>query len=150
MIVEGFFCAVGIGLTIPSIVAESSEFSASSFATWVRILPQFCLLVALFLRFFKRTYVPVLVFGVIALLGIYFLLIFNSQNSSYVICDSFSSICAENTEIVCDGVTLKAWEAIMYLLGLCFSIIGTTLLIRNTSSLLKGNKTATVEPEIKT
>jgi uncharacterized membrane protein len=145
MIVEGVLCLLGIGLTIPQVVAESSRFEVESFNTWIQFLPQFLLIIALVLKSFKKTAVACLVFGGLALLGVYFLLIFNSQSSSYVICSKFSSICAEVDDILCVGNVLETWEALLYLIGLCLCIIGITILMKTTITAYNSAKVTAVE-----
>ena len=145
MIIERVLSLLGVGLTIPQIVAESSRFDAASFNTWIQFLPQAFLLVALVLKSFKKTSVACLVFAGLALLGVYFLLIFNSQSSSYVICSKFSSICAEVDDISCTGNVLEPWEALLYLIGLCFCIIGITILIKTTITDYSKGKVTAVE-----
>lgn len=142
MIVDLVLCILGIGLTVPQIVAISSKFEVNSFNTWVQFLPQFVLIIALILKSFQKTAMASLVFAGLALIGTYFLLIFNSQDSSYVICSKLSTICAELDDISCSGNILETWEALLYLVGLCFKVVGTTLLMISTISSYKSSKVA--------
>lgn len=142
MIVDIVLCLLGIGLTIPQIVAISSKFDENAFETYIQFIPQFVLIIALILKSLKKTAMASLVFSGLALLGTYFLLIFNTQDSSYVICSKFSTICAELDDISCSGNILETWEALLYLVGLCFKVIGGTLLIFSTLSSYKASKVA--------
>lgn len=142
MIIDIVLCLLGISLTIPQIVAISSKFDESTFETYMQFIPQFVLIIALILKFFKKAAIASLVFSSLALLGTYFLLIFNSQDSSYVICSKFSTICAELDDISCSGNILETWEALLYLIGLCFKVVGGTLLIFSTLSSYKASKVA--------
>lgn len=145
MIIEAVLCVIGVGLTVPAVIAEASNFGVDKYKTWVQFLPQLLLCIALGLRLHKKGYRASLTFGSISILGSYFLLVFNTQNSAYVVCSEFSMICPESADISCSGALLQVWEAVMYLVGLCFKIIGTTLLVRNTSILVKNAKA--VAPE---
>ena len=131
MIFDWIICILGIGFTIPAVISEISNFKYKEFNTWIRFLPQLMLFIALLLSLKKKLYIFSIISGIISLFGIYFLLIFNSQNSSYVICNELEEICVESNDIICVGDLLALWEAILYLLGLCLGIIGNTLLIRS-------------------
>lgn len=145
MIVESVFCIIGICFTIPAVISESYTFTITEFSTWVRFLPQSLLVLALSMQFFKKIYIPSLISAGLSLLGTYFLLMFNSQSSSISICAKFSSICTENSSITYNGDILSIWQGILYLLGLCFKIIGTSLLIRNLAKKLKPVKVSPKE-----
>ena len=140
MYIENIFSLVGIGLTIPVMIAEADEYTVNNFATWIKIAPQFMLFFAIVTRLFNKTQMLCGILSIISLVGSYFLLLFNSQRSSYVICKQFDTLCPENDNITCDDSILEVWEGILYLLGLCFKIIGSTLLIRNSFAKSKSLK----------
>lgn len=146
MIIEGVICLVGVTFTLPGIIAETGKSLIDSFEFWMQFLPQVVLVLALVLQLHKKTRILSIVTAGVSLCGEYFLLIFNSQNSSYKICTEFKSICPEHEDLICEGTALAVWEAIMYLLGLCLMVIGNTLLIKN-SNFQSKSQSAVVEPE---
>lgn len=141
MIVEILVTAVGIAMSAPALITEFSDsFQPSEWSTWSKLLPQIFLILAMTSRSAKRLIWCSLVLSVLGLLGTYFCLLFNSRASASVVCDQYSSVCADDAEASCSGIVIEPWEGLFYLIGLCFMTIGSTVLIRDNSLQIQERK----------
>ncbi|CAG9316101.1 unnamed protein product [Blepharisma stoltei] len=144
MILELGLSLIGIGLTIPALVDDFMDtFDLTNWRTWVKIIPQIILLFACGFRFVKKLQTQTLITSIMAMLGSYFLLLFNTRESSDLICDYYGDLCAETVNVLCTGEVLHVSTALPYLIGIAFLIVGSTLLAREAYFALENEK---VEP----
>jgi amino acid transporter len=64
--------------------------------------------------------------SIAGLIFTYFLMMFNTRTASQVICDEWEDVCLDEAVGACD-TDLEAYQGFLYILGLCFLIIGGSL-----------------------
>lgn len=135
MLIELSITVLGIGCSLPALFTEySSEFAAAEWTTWVKMLPQSLLLVACILRLIKKMPLFGMLLGVLGLFATYFCMLFNSRASASVVCQEYPDACSDDAETSCSDSVLESWEGLLYLIGLCFMTIGSTILVRDYSN----------------
>ncbi|CAG9330764.1 unnamed protein product [Blepharisma stoltei] len=141
MILEIGVSIIGIVLTISALFDDLSDtFDYTKWKSWVKFIPQVLLISACGFRFVKKLRIEALATSIVSLIGFYYLILFNTRESSILVCDEYSDICAEKVDVLYTGEVLKAATALPYLIGLAVSIIGSTLLARETYFMIENNK----------
>ena len=130
---ELFMLFLGFALTIPAVVTDMSDnFEVAEWETWVKLGPHIVFLLSVsfgMIGHFKHSSGTLScgsMGSVVGLLLTYFLAMFNTRSVSQVVCNEWDSVCLEDSVGSCD-TDYEPYEAIMYLLGIVFFIIGGSL-----------------------
>ena len=133
-ILELTLILIGLWITIPALYDEfKDDFKADKWETWIKISPHLIYVLAIsfgMTGFFKKNkaLIDFAWFGnLIGLLCTYFVMIFNTRAMTQSVCDEWSDVCLDDVQGSCDA-NVEAWQALMYLLGMCFLIIGGSLI----------------------